>query len=137
MWRTECFVILDRFLPVCSPNNPKNQNFEKMKQKSGDIITLHMCIINDNHMMNGSWDMKRDRQNFWSFWTFFAILPPWPNYEKLKKNTWRYHFTHVYHKWQLYDVWFLRYWAWRMCLLFFILGYILPYYPSNSPKNEN
>ena len=25
------------------------------------------------------------------------------------KNTWRYHFTQVYHKWQPYDMWFLRY----------------------------
>ena len=25
------------------PNNPKNQNFEKMKKTPGDIITLHMC----------------------------------------------------------------------------------------------
>ena len=30
----------------------------------------------------------------------------------MKKNPWRYyHFTQVYHKWQSYDAWFLRYWA--------------------------
>ena len=40
-------------LPFYSPNNPKNENFEKMKQMSGDIIILQMCIINDNHMMYG------------------------------------------------------------------------------------
>ena len=39
-------------LPVY--NNPKNQNFEKMKKRPGDIIILHMCTINDNHMMYGS-----------------------------------------------------------------------------------
>ena len=33
---------------------------------------------------------------------------------KMKKWTWRYyHFTHVYHKWQSYDVWFLKYGAWQ------------------------
>ena len=63
-------------LPFYSPNNPKNENFEKMKQKSGDIIILQMCILNDNHMMYASWDMKRDGHNFLSFWTCFAILPP-------------------------------------------------------------
>ena len=30
------------FLPFYYPNNPKNQNFEKMKQKSADIIILHV-----------------------------------------------------------------------------------------------
>ena len=36
------------------PNNPKNQNFEKMKKTPRDIIILHMFTINDNHMMYGS-----------------------------------------------------------------------------------
>ena len=52
--RTEFFVILDHFLHFYPPNNPKNQNFEKMKKTPGDIIILHMCTINDNHMMYGS-----------------------------------------------------------------------------------
>ena len=30
------------------------------------------------------------------------------------KNVWRYcHFTHVYHKWETYDAWFLRHRAWQ------------------------
>ena len=41
------------FLHFYPPNNPKNQNFEKMKKQLGDIITLLMCTINDNHMMYG------------------------------------------------------------------------------------
>ena len=48
------FVVLDCFLPFEPPNNLKNQNFEKMKKPSGDIIIFHMCTINDNHMMYGS-----------------------------------------------------------------------------------
>ena len=36
------------------PNNPKNLNFEKMKQTLGDIIILHKCTINDNHIMYDS-----------------------------------------------------------------------------------
>ena len=35
-------------------NNLENQNLEKMKKKPGDAIILHMCIINDNHIMCGS-----------------------------------------------------------------------------------
>ena len=86
------FVILDHFLPFYSPNL-KNQNFGKLKKTPVHIIILHMCtiIINDNHMMHSSWDMKHDRQNFLSFWTVF--LPFYPpnnpknqNFEKVKKT---------------------------------------------------
>ena len=48
---TEYFVILGHFLPFDPPNNPKNQNSAKMKTKHGDIIILHSCTTNDNHMM--------------------------------------------------------------------------------------
>ena len=40
--------------PPPPPNNPENLNFEKMKKKAGDIIILHKCTINENHMMYGS-----------------------------------------------------------------------------------
>ena len=101
-------------LPPPSPNNPKNQHSEKMKKTIGDIIILHMHIKNDNHMMYGSWDIKRNKQNFLSFWTIFSPFIPLTTWKiktlKKWKNAWRYyHFTHVYHKWRSYDVWFLRY----------------------------
>ena len=34
--------------------NHKNQNFEKMKKNSGNIIILHMCTKNHNHMQYSS-----------------------------------------------------------------------------------
>ena len=71
MRQTDFFVILDHFLPFYPPNNPKNQNFEKMKKLTGDII-LYSCNINDNHMMYGSWDTKHGRQDFLWFWTIFC-----------------------------------------------------------------
>ena len=49
--RTKFFVILEYFLPFYPTNNPKHQNFEKMKKMPGDIIILHECTIDDNHMM--------------------------------------------------------------------------------------
>ena len=33
--------------------NLENQNFEDLKKTPGDIIILHMCTTNDNHMMYG------------------------------------------------------------------------------------
>ena len=85
-WDMECdrifFVICDCFFLFYPPNNPENQNFEKMKNPCGDIIILHMCTINDYHMMHVSWDRECNRQNFLSFWTIFAnrknsILKKW------------------------------------------------------------
>ena len=66
------FLILDQFLPFSCANYPKYQNFGKIKKAPGDIIILHGCTRNDNHMMYGSWDMEHDRQNFLSFWTIFC-----------------------------------------------------------------
>ena len=54
MQRTEFFVIFGHFLPFHPPNNPKNQNFEKIKKKHGYVIILHLYSTNDNHMMYGS-----------------------------------------------------------------------------------
>ena len=61
------FVILDVFLPVYSPNNLKNQNFEKIKQTARDNIILHMCNRNENHVMYDSWDLEHDRLNYLLF----------------------------------------------------------------------
>ena len=72
------------------------------------------------------------------------VLPFYPtnnpqnqNFEKMKKNTWRYyHFAHAYHKWQSYDVWFLRYGV-RQTKLFVILDHFLPFHPTNNLENRN
>ena len=54
MWRDrENFVNLDHPFVPC-PNNLKYQNFEKVKKTPGNVIILHMCTINENHMMYGS-----------------------------------------------------------------------------------
>ena len=83
---------------------------------------------------------------FCHFGPFFALLPPYgprkSKFWKNEKNTWRYyHFTHVYHKWQSYDVWFLRYGVWQTEFFchygpFFVL--LPPYGPKKSKfwKNE-
>ena len=53
------------------------------------------------------------------------------------KNTWIYHhFTQVYHEWQSYDIWFLRYEV-QQTECFVNLGRFLPIFPIKSLKNEN
>ena len=53
-------------------NNPKNQNFKKMKKIPGDIIILHMCTKDNDHMMYSSSNIACNRltdqdvlQKFW------------------------------------------------------------------------
>ena len=97
------FLVLDRFLSFYPPSNLKNKNFEKKKKTLGDILILHRCAINDNHLMYGSWDIKCDGHKFLSFWTVFCPFTTLRAQKKLKKknekNTCRYHhFTHVYQK---------------------------------------
>ena len=62
-----------------------------MKKFAGDIIILHTCTKNHNHMMCGSWDMECDRQNFFVILDhFLPFYPPMDlenqNFEKMKKT---------------------------------------------------
>ena len=43
---------------------PKIKIWKKCKKTPGHIILLHMCTVNQDHIMYGSWDMKFNRQNF-------------------------------------------------------------------------
>ena len=68
----------------------KSKFWKKWKKRPWDIIILHRFTINDNHMMNGSWEMKCDRHIFVSFWEI--CLPFYPtknsknqNFKKLKE----------------------------------------------------
>ena len=55
IWSTtdRIFCHFGLFLALLPTNNLKNENFEKMKKLLGDIIILHKCTTNDNHMMYG------------------------------------------------------------------------------------
>ena len=128
MHQTEFFVILDHFLPFYPPNNLKHQTFEKIEKTLEDIITLHMCTINGNHLMYGSWDMECDRQIFVILDCFLPSSPPPLPTQKIKfLKIWKQYleisfyicvpkimiisFTHVYHKSWSYAILFLRYCA--------------------------
>ena len=62
-------------LPHPPPSNPKN--LEKIWKKHGDIIILHKCSKNHNHMLHCSWDTARDGCNFCSsLRTIFCPFTP-------------------------------------------------------------
>ena len=64
---------------------------KKWKKTPKDLIILHRCTINDNHMMYGSWDAEHNGQNILSFWTIFCpftslTIRKNQNFEKLKES---------------------------------------------------
>ena len=77
---TNFFAIMGNFLSFYPTNNPKNQNFQKLKKNNNnkkkhlDISSFNTSETkNDDHMLYCSWDMAHDRCHFYfSFWTFFS-----------------------------------------------------------------
>ena len=60
------------------------------------------------------------------------------NFEKMKKNCWRYHhFTHVYQKPQSYEVQLLRYEVRQSFLSFWTIFWPFNPLPPTNPKNQN
>ena len=57
-------------------NNTKNQNFEKLKKNPEDIIILHKCTKNHDHMKYCSLEMARSKFNSFSFLAIFSLLRP-------------------------------------------------------------
>ena len=78
-WTIKSVTIKGIILSHCLHSYPLQTQISKFWKKKvvGDFIILHMCTKNHNRMMYGSWDMKQERPNFWSFWPFF---------EKMKKT---------------------------------------------------
>ena len=62
------------YLPPPPPNSPKKQNSQNII-KPGDIIILHICTENYDHVMYSSWDMVRKGQtDSWCPRIFFLIF---------------------------------------------------------------
>ena len=145
----EIFVILGHFLPFQHPGNLENQIFKIEKNTWRYYHLTHL------HHTWKSYDVCFLRYGAWQT-EFFVILdsflcpftappPPRPyslTTQKIKVlKKWKNFleilsfYTDV-HKWQSYDVWFLRY---RACWTeFFVILYpFLPFYPPNNLKNKN
>ena len=79
--------------------NHKNQKFSKNKKIPRDIIILHMCTKNHNHMVYSSWGAEWDRQNFLLFWATFCpfthLMIPKIKIFKKWKNAWRHYPLHI------------------------------------------
>ena len=140
-WNIKCNR--QKFLSFCaifcpfSPLTNLKIKILKLKKKPGDVIILHICTINANHVMYGSWDMESNKQYFLSFWTVFCPLTPLTTQIiKILKKKKYLEILSFYTKVQSHDVWSLRYEVWQT-EFFVILDQFLPFYPSNNPKSQN
>ena len=136
--------------------NPKNQKFEKMKKHlleilsfyTRDIIILHICTKNHNHMSYSSWDTKCDKKILPFLAIFCPLTHPTPNHplthpptittQKTKilgeKYIWRcHHFKLVQQKTRSYDVCLLRYGVRQTIFCHF--SHFLFFYPTIDPEN--
>ena len=108
----------------------------KKWKKHLKILSFYTCIPHMMIMMHGSWNMEHNRQNFLVFWNIFCPFynPENYNFEKMKKNTWRYHhFTIVYQK-----SWLYAYCSWDMmhdrCNYFSFWVFFFPFTPLTVHK---
>ena len=93
-------------------------------------MILHMCIKKHNHIWCTVPEIRSETDRiFCHFGPFFVLLLHNP-----KKHLRYHHFTQVYQKSWSYAILFLRYGTWWIGFLFFILGYILPFYSLNNWK---
>ena len=81
------WAIFCTFTPLLTP---KIKIWKKAKKTPWDIILLHMCTINEDHTMYGSWDKKTQQIVFCHFRPFCALLhtshPKNQNFEKKPGN---------------------------------------------------
>ena len=59
---TDIFFILD-YNSKFWKNEKTKQQQQQQQQQQKDTIILHMCAINKNHMMYGSWEREHNREN--------------------------------------------------------------------------
>ena len=133
--KTEFFVILDCFLSLYPPYGPRKSKFWKNERN----LSLWTCVPYRKIilcMVSEIWSvMDRIFCHFRIFFCPFTPLTTWKiKLLKKWKNTWSYyHFTHVYQKWQPYNVWFLRHGADRHNFLSFWTIFC-PFTPLTTQK---
>ena len=99
------------FFALSPPNDPDNQNLERMKKMPGNIILLHMCTINATDRI------------FCHSGPFFALSPPDnPENQICKKHMCTLNDNHM------------MYGSQDMECNFVILDQFLPFYPLWTQK---
>ena len=85
------WAIFCTFTSLTAKKNKIPNKWKKKQKTTGDIIIVHKCTKNHDHILYCSWDMVRDECNYFSFWAIF-----WPftsiTAQKVKiSNKWKKH----------------------------------------------
>ena len=130
-------VILSHLLPFYPHKNTKILKNEKT------CCRYHFTHVHQKSQPYDVWFLRYGvgQAEFFVILGHFLPFQPPENLEnqnfKIEKNTWRYyHFTHLHHKWQSYDVWFLRYGV-QQKEFFVNLDRFSPYGPKKSKFQKN
>ena len=109
-----------------------------MKKTPGDINILYIYILNNDHMMHDSWNVRHNRQ-FLSFRTIFCPFTTLTQLRKSKfwkteKNTWTYyHSTHV--PWMTITSYIIVPGTWSATKIgFYHFGKFFAFYLSNNQQ---
>ena len=83
IWHVMDVIVIFNTFPFYSPITA-----QQMKTNPGDIVILHKCTKNHDHMLYCSWDMAREGCNYFSLSAFFLpFYPPNnPKNQNLKKK---------------------------------------------------
>ena len=79
IWSTtvRIFCHFGQFFALLTPlTTQKIKILKKWKKMPGDIIILHKCVKNHDHMLYCSWDMACDRCIYFSFWAISCPFTP-------------------------------------------------------------
>ena len=79
------FCCFGPFFAFYSPNNPENQNFVKMNKNPGDLIILHKCTKNHDHIVPETWHVT-DVIFIFHFELSLPFYPLTAQKIKIKKN---------------------------------------------------
>ena len=77
-------VILGHVLLFYPTTDPEIKIWTKWKKNPGYIILLHLCTINEDHMMYGSWDVVAQRTEFFVILRHFLPFDPHLTTRKIK-----------------------------------------------------
>ena len=112
----------------------------KKWKKCLDVLSFYTCVPQMTIMIYGCWyigqNISRQTKTF-VIWSYFCLYTPL-KIQKIKilkkwKTLLEISFTQVYHKWQSYDIWFLRY-QMQQTNFFVIFGHFLAFYAPKAQK---
>ena len=137
-------LVIGHFLLFYSSFHPKKIYILKKKKKNISWGYYQFKQVYHKWQSYYVWSLRYEARQTELFYHCGPFLPFYPtnnsqnqNFQKVNKNTWRYYyFTHMYHKWQSYDEWFLRCGVPRT-KCFVILDCFLLFYPPNNSENSN